>query len=93
MDERALEEGRGGTEPDRLGDRHAGMDSVAPRGVGGGLDHAALVPPATHDQQRHRAQLGVALPADLDEKRIEIHVENAGAHAIFDAPTDRSSSR
>jgi hypothetical protein len=35
----------------------------------------------------------VALPADLDEKRIEIHVENAGAHAIFDTPTDRSSSR
>jgi hypothetical protein len=66
------------------------MDAVPPCGVRGGLDDTALVAPATHDQQGHRAQLGMALSADLDEKRVEVHVENAGAHAIFDAPTDRS---
>ena len=93
MDEGALEEGGRGAEPHRLGDRHAGVDAEAPRAVGGGLHHAALVPPAAHDQQLDRAQLGVALPADLDEERVEVDVEDAGAHAIFDAPTDRSSSR
>ena len=93
MDEGALEEGGRGAEPDRLRDRHAGVDAVRARAVGGGLDHAALVPPAAHHQQLDPAQLGVALPADLDEEGVEIHVENAGAHAIFSAPTDRSSSR
>ena len=29
----------------------------------------------------------------LSEKRVQVHVENAGAHAIFDAPTYRSSWR
>jgi hypothetical protein len=91
--EGALEEGRGGAEPHRLGDRHAGVDAELPRAVGGRLDHPALIAPAAHHQQLDPAQLGMTLPAHLDEKGVEIHVENAGAHAIFSAPTDRSSSR
>jgi hypothetical protein len=93
VDEGALEEGGGGAEPHRLGDRHAGVDAEPARAVRRRLHHAALVPPAAHHQQLDPAQLRVPLAADLDEKRVQIHVENAGAHAIFDPPTYRSSWR
>ena len=65
-----------------------GVDVEFAGPVGGRLHHAALVPPAANHQQLDPEQLGVPLPADLYEKGVEIHVENAGAHAIFSAPTD-----
>ena len=40
-----------------------------------------------------RQAKSLKIEADFYEEGVEIHVENAGAHAIFSAPTDRSSSR
>jgi hypothetical protein len=78
--ERALEEGRLRAEAHRLADRHAGVDPEAARPVGGGLHHAALVAASADHQQLDVAQLGMSLATHLDEKGVEVDVENARAH-------------
>jgi hypothetical protein len=78
--EGALEERGLGTQPDRLGDGHPGVDAELPRPVRGRLHHAALIAPPAHHEQLDVAQLGIALPAHLDEERVEVHVQDARAH-------------
>jgi hypothetical protein len=80
MGERALEEGGLGAEPDRLRDRHPGVDAVAPGAVRRRLYHPALIPPPAHHQELEVAQLGMALAADFDEEGVEIDVDDAGTY-------------
>ena len=68
-----------------MSDRHAGVDPEAPGAVGGGLHHAALVPPAADHEQLDVAELGVILSADLHEEGVEIHVNDPGGHARLDS--------
>src|SRR5688572_16352663 len=80
MGKGAAEEGSVRTEPHRLPDRHAGVNPEAARRVRGRLHHPTAVPPTPDHEQLHSAQLGVTLPAYLDEEGVEIDVEDAGGH-------------
>ena len=57
------------------------MDAELAGAVRRRLYHPALVAPAAHDQQVDLPELGVAVPADLDEEGVEVHVHDAGGHA------------
>ena len=90
MHEGALKEGGLGTEPDRFRYGHAGMNTEPARGMGSRLNHAALVPPAPDHEELDLAQLRVLLPAYLNEKGVQINVEDAGAHGWSLHQKDRS---
>jgi hypothetical protein len=57
------------------------MYAEAPGAVGCRLHHAALVTPATDDQELDLSQLRVMLAADFDKEGVEIHVDDACRHA------------
>ena len=46
------------------------------------LDHAALIASPAHHQQLDVPELGVPLPAHLDEEGVEVDVENACGHGL-----------
>jgi hypothetical protein len=48
MGKRPLKEGGLRTEPHCFGDRHSGVNAEPSGGMGGGLDYASLISPATH---------------------------------------------
>src|SRR5690348_2336607 len=83
--EGALKEGGLRATPHRFGDRHPSPNSVGTCSVRGGLHHAALVPPATDDQQLELAELRMALATYLDEEGVEVHVHDSCAHRTFAA--------
>jgi hypothetical protein len=79
--EGTLKESGLGTEADRLGDGHAGVNAEAACRVRGRLNHPPLIPAPAHHQQLDVAQLGVIVAGYLDEEGIEVHVEEARRHA------------
>jgi hypothetical protein len=81
--ERALEERSLGTTAHRFGDRHTGADAELARAVRRRLHDAALLAPATDDEQLYLPQLGVALAADFDEEGVKIDVKDARARTAL----------
>jgi hypothetical protein len=56
------------------------MNAEAPGRIRGGLNHPALIATSTHHQQLEVPQLRVILATDLDEERVQVHMDDAGGH-------------